>query len=63
MDRGEEIRTNVRELEDNMLSGLLLVIVVVCVAMGLRNSIVVSLSIPLSMVMSFIVLQALGNLR
>lgn len=60
MDRGEEIRTNVRELEDNMLSGLLLVIVVVCVAMGLRNSIVVSLSIPLSMMMSFIVLRALG---
>lgn len=60
MDQAKDIRSMVMDLENNMLSGLLLVIVVVCVAMGLRNSLVVSLSIPLSMLISFIVLRVLG---
>lgn len=60
MNRGDEIKRDVRDLEDNMLSGLLLVVVVVCIAMGLRNAIVVSLSIPLSMLVSFVILSALG---
>ncbi len=59
MDRAKEIRSMVNDLEDNMISGLLLVILVVCVAMGLRNSIIVSLSIPLSMLISFVVLKVL----
>lgn len=60
MDNAKEVRTMVDDLEDNMISGLLLVILVVCVAMGLRNSIIVSLSIPLSMLISFCVLKVLG---
>ncbi len=56
----KEIRKMVADLENNIASGLLLVILVVCLAMGLRNAVLVSLSIPLSMLISFMVLQALG---
>ncbi len=59
-DRSNEIRDMVSDLENNILTGLLLVVVIVFFAMGLRNAILVSLSIPLSMLMSFIVLRFMG---
>ncbi|MBN1256172.1 MAG: efflux RND transporter permease subunit [Planctomycetes bacterium] len=59
-DQSEEIRMMIADLENNIISGLILVILVVCLAMGFRNSVLVSLSIPLSMLLGFVVLQALG---
>lgn len=59
MDNSEDIRDLVSDLENNILSGLVLVIITVCVAMGLRNAVIVSLSIPLSMLISFIILKML----
>jgi multidrug efflux pump subunit AcrB len=59
-NHAKDIRQMVADLENNIASGLLLVIAVVCLAMGLRNAVLVSLSIPLSMLISFMVLQALG---
>lgn len=60
MDKSKDIRNMVSDLENNILSGLLLVIIVVCFAMGIRNAVIVSLSIPLSMLIAFIILQMLG---
>ncbi|MBN2711250.1 MAG: efflux RND transporter permease subunit [Planctomycetes bacterium] len=60
MDEAKRIRNMVADLENNILTGLLLVIIVVMCAMGFRNAVLVSLSIPLSMLMTFIVLQFLG---
>jgi multidrug efflux pump subunit AcrB len=59
-DRAKEIHQMVADLENNILTGLVLVVIVVCTAMGFRNAILVSLSIPLSMLISFIVLLLLG---
>ena len=59
MNRAKEIRQNVADLENNIVSGLLLVVVVLLFALGFRNAVLVSLAIPFSMLMSFAILQAL----
>ncbi len=60
MDQAKEIRNMVADLENNIITGLLLVVVVLFFALGIRNAVLVSLSIPFSMLLSFIVLYALG---
>ncbi len=59
MDKARDIRQMVADLENNILSGLILVIVVILFALGVRNAVLVSLSIPFSMFLSFIVLSAM----
>ncbi len=58
-DQSREIEAMVGELENNILSGLILVIGVLLFFMGFRNSWFVGLAIPLSMFMSFMILQAM----
>jgi multidrug efflux pump len=58
IDKAKDIRIMVADLENNILSGLVLVLVVIFFAMGLRNAILVSLAIPFSMLISFTVLYA-----
>lgn len=60
MDMAKEIRTMVSSLENNMMSGLILVIIVLFFAMGVRNALLVSMAIPFSMFISFIVLNVIG---
>ena len=60
MDKAKDIRLMVADLENNILSGLILVVVVLFFALGLRNAFLVSLAIPFSMLLSFIVLHILG---
>ncbi len=60
MDQAKDIRLMVADLENNIITGLLLVVVVLLFAMGLRNAVLVSMAIPLSMLISFSVLHALG---
>ena len=60
MDRAKEIHLMVADLENNIISGLILVIVVLLFALGFRNAVLVSMAIPFSMFLSFIFLQALG---
>lgn len=60
MDKAKDIHQMVADLENNILSGLLLVVGVILFAMGMRNAILVSLAIPFSMLLSFMVLYALG---
>ncbi|MGF1670046.1 MAG: efflux RND transporter permease subunit, partial [Balneolaceae bacterium] len=59
-DQSEDIRMMVSSLENNIISGLFLVIGVLLFFLGVRNSSFVGISIPVSMFMSFVILQALG---
>ncbi len=59
-DQSKDIRMMVGELENGILTGLVLVILVLFFALGFRTSLFVAISIPLSMMLSFIVIEALG---
>lgn len=60
MDKAQDIRAMVADLENNILTGLCLVVVVIFFAMGLRNALLVSMAIPFSMLLSFTVLYLMG---
>ncbi len=60
MDKARDIRNMVADLENNILSGLVLVVLVIFFAMGLRNAVLVSMAIPFSMLLSFTVLYLMG---
>lgn len=59
-DQSEDIEAMVRELENNVLSGLVLVLAVLFVAMGWRPAVIVAAAIPFSMLISFMVIAGLG---
>lgn len=60
-DASKDIVASVHDLENNIISGMLLVLAVLFFFMGgARNAIMVAVSIPLSMLLSFIVLDAIG---
>ena len=59
-DQSELTRTLINELENNIASGLILVLVVLFFVLGLKVAIFVALSIPFSMLISFSILHALG---
>ena len=59
-DRSDQIRMMVGDLENNILTGLVLVVVVLVVFMGWRSSVIVALAIPMSMLISFAIIQAFG---
>ena len=59
-DQSDMIRNMVSDLENNILSGLVLVVTVLVLFMGWRSSLVVAMAIPMSMLISFAVIQALG---
>jgi len=60
LNQAKDIRRMVAELENTILSGLILVVSVLFLFLGLRNSFFVALAIPFSMLLAFAVLQALG---
>lgn len=59
-DQSKDIRRMVKDLENSILSGIVLVAAVLCVALGLRNALFVGLSIPLSMMLTFVVIELSG---
>ncbi|MFP4353747.1 MAG: efflux RND transporter permease subunit [Phycisphaerae bacterium] len=59
-DRSDDIRMMVKDLENNILTGLLLVVGVLMIFMGIRNSLIVALAIPMSMLMSFAIIEMVG---
>ncbi len=59
-DQSDAIGNMVRDLENNIFSGLVLVVLVLLLFMGLRSSVIVASAIPMSMLISFAVLQAMG---
>ncbi len=60
LDVSNDIHAMVSDLENNLLSGMILVVAVLFVFMGWRASVVVALAIPLSMLASFVVIKLLG---
>jgi len=60
LDKSDEIRSSVSDLENNLFSALVLVAGVLMAFMGLRTSSIVALAIPLSMLLSFAVIAAMG---
>ncbi|WP_163340208.1 efflux RND transporter permease subunit [Desulfopila sp. IMCC35008] len=60
MDKSRDIELMVADLENNILTGLVLVLIVIFFAMGIRNALLVSLAIPFSMLLSFTVMYLLG---
>jgi multidrug efflux pump subunit AcrB len=59
-DMSEDIRKMVSALENNILSGLILIVAVLLFFLGMSNSLFVGISIPASMFLSFIVLKVQG---
>lgn len=60
-DFSEQVLTFVKDLENNIISGLIFVVLVLLFFLGVRNAILVGIAIPLSMFLSFIVLQVMGQ--
>jgi multidrug efflux pump subunit AcrB/outer membrane protein TolC len=60
-DTSEQTRASVQDLENNIISGMILVLLVLFLFMGgARNALMVALSIPLSMCITFAILSGLG---
>lgn len=59
-DQSEFTREMVSNLENNIISGVILVVLVLLFFLGTRNALFVGVAIPLSMFTAFIVLGALG---
>jgi multidrug efflux pump subunit AcrB len=59
-DESKIVRDMLAELENNIVTGFLFVIVVLFIFMGARNSFFVGLAIPMSMLLSFIVMSLMG---
>lgn len=59
-DQSKQTRNQISNLENSIISGVILVVLVLLFFLGLRNAVFVGLSIPFSMFISFLVLSALG---
>lgn len=59
-DQSEDIRMMVKDLENNIVSGLILVILVLFFFLGVRNAFFVGIAIPLSMLLSFVAISLMG---
>jgi len=59
-DVAKYIRMMVSDLENNIASGLILVVTVLVLFLGWRTSAIVAAAIPMSMLISFTIIQALG---
>jgi len=59
-DNSRMVDIMVGDLENNILTGLILVLIVIFISLGIRNAVLVALAIPFSMLIAFFVLQTLG---
>ena len=59
-DRSGDIRTMLKDLENNVTSAILLVMVIVVAALGLRSGFLVGIAIPGSFLTGILVLSSLG---
>ncbi len=60
-DQSEQTRMQISNLENSIIFGVILVILVLLFFLGLRNSLFVGLAIPMSMFISFVVLGGMGT--
>jgi multidrug efflux pump subunit AcrB len=59
-DQSRETKLMVQSLENNIISGVILVVLVLLFFLGLRNASFVGIAIPMSMLMAFLILNAFG---
>jgi len=59
-DQSKFVTRMVKELENSVLTGMLLVVLSLFMFFGLKNSLLISTAIPLSMFVGFVVLSVLG---
>jgi multidrug efflux pump subunit AcrB len=59
-DQSDQTRAQVEELQNSIIFGVILVVGVLLFFLGLRNALFVGVAIPLSMFMSFMILNAMG---
>ena len=60
-DQSKGVVALVRDLENNIISGLIFVVAVLLFFLGLRTSLLVGIAIPLSMMVTFVVFAAMGQ--
>ncbi len=60
-DQSESVDILVQDLENNIIAGIIFVIVVLLFFLGVRNAALVGLAIPLSMCLSFLVFAVMGQ--
>lgn len=61
MDQSEYVDMMINELENNIVTGFILVICVIFMFMGFRNSLFVAIAIPLSMLIAFTIMNLRGT--
>jgi multidrug efflux pump subunit AcrB len=59
-DQSDQVKGQLLNLENSIYSGVILVVMVLLFFLGLRNALFVGVAIPLSMLMSFVILSAMG---
>lgn len=59
-DQSDSSKAQLDELENSIIFGVILVIVVLMFFLGLRNALFVGIAIPLSMLLSFLILNSIG---
>jgi multidrug efflux pump subunit AcrB len=59
-DLSDQTREQVNSLENSIIFGVILVVLVLLFFLGTRNALFVGIAIPLSMFMAFMILQAVG---
>ena len=60
-DQSEQVEILVKDLENNIIAGILFVVAVLLFFLGVRNATLVGLAIPLSMFLSFLVFSVMGQ--
>ncbi len=59
-DQSEDVRNLISDLENSIISGMLFVVLVLVFFLGIRNALLVGTAVPLSILVGFTVLFALG---
>jgi multidrug efflux pump len=59
-DQSREIKKRINELQTNAFFGIIAVFLILWVAMGIRNSIYASIGIPVSFLLTFILMRSIG---
>ena len=60
-DKSEETQTMLTDLQNNVISGVVLVMIVIMAALGIRSSILVGFAIPGSFLTGILVIYAMGH--
>ncbi|MBN1250853.1 MAG: efflux RND transporter permease subunit [Bacteroidales bacterium] len=58
-DQSKQVRSQISNLENSMIMGVIFVVLVLFFFLGLRNALFVGIAIPLSMLLSFAILSAI----